>query len=106
MAKMRALVLERQHELALREIDLPLDVGPGMVRIALQTNTDERTPAAPLVSAYRSADKKQLVLVEEIRVTRRSRARSAPQETTLRREQVIAERLDPASGEWRPIDRA
>ncbi len=37
MAKMRALVLERQHELALREIDLPLDVGPGMVRIAIHT---------------------------------------------------------------------
>ncbi len=37
MAKMRALVLERQHELALREIELPLDVGPGMVRIAIHT---------------------------------------------------------------------
>lgn len=37
MAKMRALVLERQHELALRDIDLPLDVGPGMVRIAIHT---------------------------------------------------------------------
>ena len=35
MAKMRALVLERQHELALRDIDLPLAVGPGMVRIAI-----------------------------------------------------------------------
>lgn len=37
MTKMRALVLERQHELALRDIDLPLDVGPGMVRIAIHT---------------------------------------------------------------------
>lgn len=37
MAKMRALVLERQHELALRDIDLPLAVGPGMVRIAIHT---------------------------------------------------------------------
>ena len=34
MAKVRALVLEKQHELALREIDMPLEVGPGMVRIA------------------------------------------------------------------------
>jgi D-xylulose reductase len=33
----RALVLERQHELALREIDLPLEVGPGMVKIAIHT---------------------------------------------------------------------
>ena len=37
MTKVRALVLERQHELALREIDLPLDVGPGMVKIAIHT---------------------------------------------------------------------
>lgn len=37
MAKMRALVLERQHELALRDIELPLAVGPGMVRIAIHT---------------------------------------------------------------------
>lgn len=37
MAKMRALVLERQHELALRDIELPLEVGPGMVRIAIHT---------------------------------------------------------------------
>lgn len=37
MAMVRALVLERQHELALRDIDMPLDVGPGMVRIAIHT---------------------------------------------------------------------
>lgn len=37
MTRMRALVLERQHELALREIDLPLDVGPGMVKVAIHT---------------------------------------------------------------------
>ncbi len=33
----RALVLERQHELALRDIDLPQDVGPGEVKIAIHT---------------------------------------------------------------------
>lgn len=32
-----ALVLERQHELALRNIELPLHVGPGMVKIAVHT---------------------------------------------------------------------
>jgi len=37
MTKVRALVLERQHELAIREIDLPLEVRPGMVRIAIHT---------------------------------------------------------------------
>jgi len=37
MTKMRALVLERQHELALREIDLPQEVGPGQVKIKIHT---------------------------------------------------------------------
>jgi len=37
MTKVRALVLERQHELVLRDIELPLEVGPGMVRIAIHT---------------------------------------------------------------------
>ena len=34
---MRALVLERQHDLKLRDIDLPLQVGPGDVRIRIHT---------------------------------------------------------------------
>ena len=34
---MQALVLERQGELSLRDIDLPLDVGPADVKIALHT---------------------------------------------------------------------
>ena len=37
MTKMRALVLEKQHELSMREIDVPQDVGPGMVRIKINT---------------------------------------------------------------------
>jgi D-xylulose reductase len=37
MTKVRALVLERQHELAMREIELPMEVGPGMVKIAIHT---------------------------------------------------------------------
>lgn len=37
MSMVRALVLERQHELTIRDIDLPLDVGPGMVKIAIHT---------------------------------------------------------------------
>ncbi|GHA17494.1 alcohol dehydrogenase [Devosia pacifica] len=37
MTMQRALVLEKQHELALRDIDLPLEVAPGMVRISLHT---------------------------------------------------------------------
>ena len=37
MTKVRALVLERQHELALRDIDLPLETGPGEVKIRIHT---------------------------------------------------------------------
>ncbi|MBL8598655.1 MAG: NAD(P)-dependent alcohol dehydrogenase [Devosia sp.] len=37
MAMTRALVLERQHELALRDIDLPMETGPGTVKIKLHT---------------------------------------------------------------------
>jgi D-xylulose reductase len=37
MTKMRALVLEKQHELALRDIDLPQEVGPGEVKIKIHT---------------------------------------------------------------------
>ena len=37
MALSRALVLERQHELALRDIDLPQAVGPGEVRVKIHT---------------------------------------------------------------------
>ena len=34
---MRALVLERQHEIAIRDIDLPLTVGPADVKIRIHT---------------------------------------------------------------------
>ena len=37
MTMMRALVLEKQHQLSMRDIDLPQDVGPGMVKIKIHT---------------------------------------------------------------------
>ena len=37
MANVRALVLERQHELSLRDIELPQEVGSGEVRIKIHT---------------------------------------------------------------------
>ncbi len=37
MAKVRALVLERRNELAVRDIDLPMEVGPGQVKIKVHT---------------------------------------------------------------------
>ncbi|HET9646110.1 MAG TPA: DUF2382 domain-containing protein, partial [Burkholderiaceae bacterium] len=51
----------------------------------------------------RLVTRKQLVLIEEIRVTRRTRPRSEPQQVTLKREEVIAECLDPESGEWKVV---
>ena len=45
---------------------------------------------------------KQLVLVEEIRITRTSEVRPATAEATLRKEQVVVERFDPDSNEWLP----
>ena len=44
--------------------------------------------------------RKQLVLVEEIHVTKISRVDRTTQPITLRREEIIIERQDPASGEW------
>jgi D-xylulose reductase len=37
MAMVKALVLERQHKLSMREIELPQETGPGMVKIAIHT---------------------------------------------------------------------
>ncbi len=37
MTQVQALVLERQHELALRDIDLPMEVGPGQVKVRINT---------------------------------------------------------------------
>lgn len=57
------------------------------------------------VVAERLVPRKELVLIEEIRVTRRTRQKpSAPQEVTLRREEVVTERLNVGSGEWKPLD--
>jgi D-xylulose reductase len=37
MTQVRALVLEKQHELSMRDIELPMDVGPGQVKIRINT---------------------------------------------------------------------
>lgn len=51
----------------------------------------------------RLVTRKQLFLVEEIRLTRSTRAQPSTFEARLRREEVIAARLDVDSGEWRPL---
>ncbi len=47
--------------------------------------------------------RKQLVLVEEIHVSKVQQTDRSTQQVTLRREEVIAERQDPVSGEWSVI---
>lgn len=52
----------------------------------------------------RSVTYTELVLVEEIRITRRRTEEPSSQEVTLRREEVVIERLDLPSGAWHIID--
>jgi uncharacterized protein (TIGR02271 family) len=47
--------------------------------------------------------RRELVLVEEIRLTRRRDARPSVQDVTLRRENVVVERLDPATQQWNVV---
>jgi stress response protein YsnF len=49
---------------------------------------------------------KRLVLVEELRLTRKHDTKTAVSETTLRKEQVVVERFDPSSGAWVQEDEA
>ena len=46
---------------------------------------------------------KELVLVEEVHLTRRREIRQLPEEVTLRRESAVVERLDPQTHEWHPV---
>lgn len=46
--------------------------------------------------------RRELVLVEEVRITRRRETRLPEQDITLRRERVIVERFDPVSQAWQP----
>lgn len=84
-------------------------------RVAIDRPVDEAVPVrhegdTMIVSVVEerlvTVTRKQLVLVEELRLTRRSVVRHAPQDVVLRREEVVAERLDPATAEWKPVDAA
>jgi stress response protein YsnF len=46
--------------------------------------------------------RKELVLVEEIRLTRRREVVQGQAEVVLRRERVLVERFDPGTGQWQP----
>lgn len=52
----------------------------------------------------RLVTRKELVLVEEIRLTRRREVREVSAEVSLRHERVTVERLDPESQQWRADD--
>ena len=55
------------------------------------------------VIGERLVTRKELVLLEEIRLTRRSEVKEAEAGThVLRRERILAERFDPDTGEWLP----
>ena len=53
-----------------------------------------------VIPVYEERLVKQLVLVEEIHVRRRREPFEHTVATSLRREEVIVERLDPATGQW------
>ena len=46
----------------------------------------------------------ELVLVEEIHITRHRTEKLTSQEVTIRREEIVIERLDRSSGEWRIVE--
>jgi uncharacterized protein (TIGR02271 family) len=48
----------------------------------------------------RLVTRKELVLVEEIRLTRRREVVQGQAEVVLRREHVVVERFDPGTGQW------
>jgi uncharacterized protein (TIGR02271 family) len=48
----------------------------------------------------RLVTRKELVLVEEIRIGRRREVVQAREDLTLRRERVVVERFDPDTGQW------
>lgn len=94
---------------------------PARVREALQVEavTVERVPVGRVVQAWpelrqegdvtvvpvieeRLVTRKELVLVEEIRLTRQKEEVRLETELALRRERITVERFDPASGQWRP----
>ncbi len=50
----------------------------------------------------RLVTRKELVLVEEIRLTHQKEVVHLEAEVALRRERIVVERFDPDSGQWRP----
>jgi uncharacterized protein (TIGR02271 family) len=98
-----------------------VDVQPAQVREQVATDVldVQRVPVGRVVDAApavrhdgdvmvvpvvqeRLVVRKVLVLVEELRVTRRVEQSTATAEVPLRREHVRVERFDPGTGQWLP----
>lgn len=77
-------------------IDRPVDA-------EVEVRYEDDVMIIPVVEE-RIVTRKQLFLVEEIRIRRRTSVKSEPIEATLRREEAIVERLDPVSGAWDRVD--
>ena len=55
-----------------------------------------------VIPIFKEVVTKHLVLVEEVRITTRRNPEASTQEVTLKREEAVVERYDPASGSWKP----
>ena len=83
-------VIEVTHTAIGKEIDAPM---------AVRYEGDETI--IPVVEE-RLVLRRQLFLVEEVRIRRRDQVSRTQQEVTLRHEEVSVERQDMESGAWRP----
>lgn len=115
-------VVETGHAVRVRK---EVEEVPGKAREPVVTEkvTVERVPMGKLISEpagvrhegdvmvvpvveERLVTHKQLVLVEEIRITRQRQVHEALAEVPLRRERVVVERFDPKTQQWRPEEDA
>ncbi len=76
-------------------------------RVSLNREVDAPVPVryegdVMIVSVIeeRLVTRKQLVLTEEVRIRWQQNTRAVQQDVTLRREEILVERLNPATGEW------
>jgi uncharacterized protein (TIGR02271 family) len=126
---LRVPVIEEQLDIRRRRVDSGRPVrlrkevleeqAPVRVALELQAVRIDRVPKDQVLDAWpqvrqegevtvvpvvreRLVTRKELVLVEEIRLTRRTELTPFETEVCLRRERVTAERFDPDSGQWRP----
>ena len=69
-------------------------------RVVEATESSKTVDDLLVIPVYEERFIKQLVLVEEIHVRRRRESFEHNASVVLRREEVVVERLDPATGQW------